>query len=38
MVADDTVITPVVRNKAAVPCASISEIIFSKAAKSNECN
>jgi transcriptional regulator len=35
---DDTVIVPVVRNKAVVPGASASEILFSKIAKSNECD
>jgi hypothetical protein len=35
---DDTVIVPVVRNKAMVPGASASEILFSKIAKSNECD
>jgi predicted transcriptional regulator len=35
---DDTVIVPVVRNKAVVPGVSASEILFSKVAKSNECD
>ena len=35
---DDTVIVPVVRNKAVVQGARASEILFSKIAKSNECD